>query len=87
MIPTEQHPRDQKVLTVTEAAAIFGRSTSWVRDEIAGGRLKTLHPAGTRPLLLTETSVQALQRFILERSRAAGGKRLPMLRLVVDNTK
>ncbi|MBY5734043.1 hypothetical protein HFO26_27735 [Rhizobium leguminosarum] len=87
MLTTKQQRREQKVLTVSEAAAIFGRSTSWVRDEIAGGRLKTLHPAGTRPLLITETSLQALQRFILERTRAAEGKQLPSLRLVVDNTK
>jgi len=85
MLPTE-HPRDQKVLTVSETAALFNRSTSWVRDEIAGGRLKTLHPAGQRPFLVTEASVSALQRFVLERSRSAG-KQLPALRLVVDNTK
>ncbi|MDM9629782.1 hypothetical protein QTL95_28260 [Rhizobium sp. S152] len=81
-----RYPRDQKVLTVSEAAAFFARSTSWVRDEIAGGRLKTLHPAGRRPFLVTEASAKALKRFILERSQAPG-KRLPALRLVVDNTK
>ncbi|ACI57428.1 hypothetical protein Rleg2_4166 [Rhizobium leguminosarum bv. trifolii WSM2304] len=86
MLPTE-YPRDQKALTVSEAAALFDRSASWVRDEIAGGRLKTLHPAGQRPVRVTETSVKALQRFILERSRATEGKQLPVLRLVVDNTK
>jgi hypothetical protein len=86
MLPTE-HPIDQKVFTVSETAALFDRSTSWVRDEIAGGRLKTLHPAGIRPFLVTEASVTALQRFIHERSRAAKGKQAPALRLVVDNTK
>ncbi|QWW67974.1 hypothetical protein [Rhizobium sp. WYJ-E13] len=86
MLSTE-HPRDQKVLTVSETAALFGRSTSWVRDEIAGGRLKTLHPAGRRPFLVTEASVNALQRFIHERSRAAASRQPPALRLVVDNTK
>ncbi len=86
MLPTE-HPRDQKVLTVSETAALFGRSTSWVRDEITGGRLETVHPAGQRPFLVTETSVVALQRFILERSKAAARKQQPVLRLVVNNPK
>ena len=85
MLPTE-HPCDQKVLTVSETATLFDRSTSWVRDEIAGGRLKTLHPAGRRPFLVTEASAKALLRFIIERSKAPGEK-LPALRLVVDNTK
>lgn len=73
----------QEVLTVAEAAALFRRSTTWVRNRIAAGQLYTLEPAGFRPILITGASAQQL----LKTAKADIRSGATVLRLVVDNTK
>lgn len=58
---------DQGVLTTAEAAKLFGRSASWIRDQINTGRLRTLHPYGVRPYLVTEASAHILKARLSER--------------------
>ncbi len=73
----------QEVFTVVEAAVLFRRSTTWVRNRIAAGQLYTLQPASLRPILITGASARRLLR-----STPAGiHDGAPALRLVIDNTK
>ena len=74
------HEAEQN-FTVSEAAAIVGRSTSWVRDRRMFG-----------PLIPTEKNglqaVDAASLFaLLSRLRPKRSMQRPYLRLVVDNTR
>lgn len=75
----------QPVTTVTEAAQIFGRSTTWVRNRIIDLQLQTLHPYGLAPVLITKASIHELLEEM--RRTQAPARRRALLRLVVDNTK
>lgn len=70
---------DQSVLTTAEAAKLFGRSASWIRDQINTGRLHTLHPAGVRPFLVTEASAHILKARLSERVTGAAKHRLQII--------
>jgi hypothetical protein len=71
--------QDQSVLTTAEAAKLFGRSASWVRDQINTGRLHTLHPAGRRPFLITEASAQILKARLSELETGAAKPKLHII--------
>jgi len=71
--------QDQSVLTTAEAAKLFGKSSSWVRDQINTGRLHTLHPYGIRPYLVTEASAHILKARLAERETGATKPRLQII--------
>lgn len=73
----------QRVLTVAQAAAFLGRSTSWIRDQIVMSRLRTLHPYGVRPFLVTEASAQILKARLGERETSA---RKPALQIIASGS-
>lgn len=76
---------DQDALTVSEAATLFERSTTWVYNQITRRELLTRHPTGVRPVLITAASAKELRDALVRRRGLA--EHVPFLRLVVDNTK
>ena len=84
--------RDRAFISVSEAAAIFSRSTTWVRNRIVDCSLDAFEPGAGGPAAVTVASVIALidrttkpqdERCKLQRSL---GKRGSHLRLVINNT-
>jgi hypothetical protein len=65
-------------VSVADAAGILGRSTSWVRDKITGGRLDA--DRSGRVIVVTTVSIAELLTQLAKR-------RGPDLRLVVDNDR
>lgn len=76
-----EYPDD--LVTVAQAALISARSTSWVREWIAVGRLKfcVVGPRGTMHVARADLAV-----FLASRRRQQKMP-VPHLRLVVDNTR
>ncbi|WP_020181493.1 hypothetical protein [Methylopila sp. M107] len=56
----EIHWRDRLFLTIPDAASIFARSPSWIRDRAAEGRLELASVMKGGPLVVTVASVSAL---------------------------
>jgi hypothetical protein len=77
--------RERAVVSVTEASAIFGRSTSWVRDRLTDNSLEAVSIPDTKRIAITVRSVVRLaERNAQTRARKLSAER-PWLRLVVDN--
>lgn len=70
-------------LSVSEAAAVLGRSPSWVRDRLTDNQLEAVSKSEKRGTAITIKSVLAL----LKRKRSERKLQVerPWLRLVVDN--
>lgn len=77
----------QPVMTVAQAAVFLGKSTDWVRGRIVRTRLKTLHPYGVAPVLITEASARIVKQQLLSGLPALAARRGDHLRLVIDNTQ
>jgi hypothetical protein len=73
-------------VSVTEAAAILDRSTSWVRDRLTDNSLETANSADSKRATITVRSVVRLSERIAA-SRAVRNRTAerPWLRLVVNN--
>jgi hypothetical protein len=73
-------------VSVTEAAAILDRSTSWVRDRLTDHSLEPASPPEAKRIAITVRSVVRLSERIAG-TRAARNRTAerPWLRLVVDN--
>lgn len=80
--------RNRTSLSVRETAAIFHRSTSWVRDRITDRSLAVHHSPIRSPTEVTVSSVAALiDRLGSEKMQSGPPRRRgAYLRLVVDNT-
>jgi hypothetical protein len=52
--------RERAFVSVSEAAAIFSRSTTWVRNRIVDCSLEAFEPGAGGPTAVTVTSVVAL---------------------------
>ena len=78
----------QAQVTVSEAASILGRSTTWVRNRITDGSLLAVPNPDGGPLHITVQSIADLAESTTD-SSAVNRKvwRRPLLRLVVDNTQ
>jgi hypothetical protein len=77
------------LLSISQAAAMAGRSYSWARDCVIDGRLESLRTEGGR-LSITTVSVEReldLKRVPTGRVRRRRRRRKANIRLVVDNTK
>jgi hypothetical protein len=71
-----------KLCTIAEAARIACRSESWVREWIAVGQLSA-YRAGPRSVLHVDSA--ELSAFLMCHPRQRR-RRVPHLRLVIDNT-
>lgn len=80
--------RERTALSVRETAAVFRRSTSWVRDRITDRSLAVHYSPTRRPTEVTVTSIAALlERFGSDTAQVnRPNRRSTYLRLVVDNT-
>ncbi|WP_156649882.1 hypothetical protein [Methylobacterium sp. Leaf89] len=80
--------RERNSLSVRETAAVFRRSTSWVRDRITDRSLAVLHSPIRSPTEVTVSSIAALiDRLGPERVQISPPRRRgAYLRLIVDNT-
>lgn len=72
-------------LTISEAAALAGRSYSWARDRVTDGRFECLRSDSGRTLVTTRSVAAAIARESAQRCSSA--KRGGHLRLIIDNTK
>jgi hypothetical protein len=72
-------------INVAEAAAIFDRSTSWVRDRLTDNSLEAAECSNSRRIAITVKSVIRLSETIAGSRSARSKARRPWLRLVVDN--
>lgn len=90
---TTVHQTTEKLLSLSEAAKIAGRSYAWAWNCAADGRLHVIRRRGCRAIQVTANSlVEALRTECCRSAMAmSGGRRrrrtLPALRLIIDNTK
>ncbi len=81
--------RERAFVTVAETAAIFARSTSWVRDRLTDNSLEAACLPGDGPTVVTVASVAKLvEKGLPKRDVEPNGvhrRRKSHLRLVVDN--
>jgi hypothetical protein len=80
--------RVRAVVSVAEAASIFDRSTSWVRNRLTDNSLELAASPDAKRIAITIASVVRLSEEIAApraaRNRSRRAER-PWLRLVVDN--
>jgi hypothetical protein len=76
--------RAHAVVSVAEAAAIFDRSTSWVRDRLTDNALE-LAPDAKRIAITIRSVVRLSERMAESRAARNRTAERPWLRLVVDN--
>lgn len=85
-------PRASAV-TIAEAAAMAGRSTSWIRTQRDFGPLDAVDIDGRQGVTVTSLRVliaeQNIRQALMKQRRKATNKPrpAPILRLVIDNTK
>jgi len=81
--------RERAFVTVAEAATIFARSTSWVRDRLTDNSLEAASLPDDGPTVVTVASVAKLiEKGVPKRDAEPHGvprRRKSHLRLVVDN--
>lgn len=81
---TEYVPwRDRAFVSIAEAGEIVARSSDWVRNRLAEGRLRGCRVTPGGPLVVT---VRSLAELIEGALQAAPPTRAPRLYLAVDNT-
>ncbi|MER8536061.1 hypothetical protein NKH61_24525 [Mesorhizobium sp. M1005] len=81
---TEYVPwRDRAFVSIVEAGEIVARSSDWVRNRVAEGRLHGCRVTAGGPLVVTVRSLVVLVDTALLAAPAARG---PRLYLAVDNT-
>lgn len=77
--------RDCEFVSLTDAARIVGRDTSWTQRALCRGDLEAVRlPCGGREVV----TVRSLARFVDRSEPTSGSRRVvsgPALRLVVDN--
>ncbi len=83
--------RERAFVSVSETAAIFARSTTWVRNRVTDRSLETAGPDASGPLAITVRSVLALIERSARRQDEPLAPRKPRrsgthLRLVIDNS-
>ena len=84
--------RERAFVSVSEAAAIFSRSTTWVRNRIVDRSLDAFEPGAGGPVAVTVASVVALIERTTKPQDECGklqrplAKRRSHLRLVINNT-
>jgi hypothetical protein len=87
--PSSEHPmqlveKEAAVpLKVSQAAAVLGRSSTWVRDRLTMGLLEKDPSSTPRRIMVTARSVLLAKRAMPERQ---GSQNRRYLRLIVDNT-
>jgi hypothetical protein len=77
--------RARAVVSVAEAAAILGRSTSWVRDRLTDNTLEIVDFPETKRIAITVRSVVRLSERTKNSQTCKRPAERPWLRLVVDN--
>lgn len=81
---TEYVPwRDRAFVSIAEAGEIVARSSDWVRNRVAEGRLHGCRVTSGGPLVV---SVRSLVDLVDGALQAAPPPRTPRLYLAVDNT-
>lgn len=84
--------RERAFVSVSEAAAIFSRSTTWVRNRIVDCSLEAIEPGAGGPATVTVASVIALidrtsnPQTEPSKPRHSPARRDSHLRLVINNT-
>jgi hypothetical protein len=82
------HWRDRAVVSVAEAASIFDRSTSWVRNRLTDNSLESAASPGAKRIAITVGSVVRLSERIAGAQTAHNRTaQRPWLRLVVNNDR
>jgi hypothetical protein len=78
--------KDGATVSVAEAASIFGRSTSWIRNRLTDNSLKLAARPDSKRIAIALASVVRLSEEIAA-PRAVRNRKAerPWLRLVVDN--